>query len=429
MSSQKPKQGYKLVTSDFRQELEIPSVWKISKLSDLTKKTKAGGTPKSTESSFYGGKIPFVSIRDISKSKKYLEFTEKTLTEKGLKNSAGWKIPSNSILYSMYATIGKPIINKIEVCTHQGILGIIVDTEKIDNEFLYYGLLNIKGKLVRYFLTGTQSNLNLDLCKKLQIIHPNNINEQKKIASILSTIDSLISTYDEILSQTKRQKQSLVQQLLTKGIGHTKFKDSKFGKIPASWNIEKISNFCKIIDTPHYTSPIVNQGIPVITTANCNMDGRINYTNVKFTTFDEYQERRKSINPDVGDVLFTREAPSGIAVYVDKKEIAVGQRIILLKFDKTRIDGKYIVYFLNSYLGKLQSNSFSIKTTVERINISDIRRFMMPLPSIQEQNSILLSLSNITSKILKSKSKKIILKNIKKGLMQELLTGQIRVKV
>jgi len=226
----------------------------------------------------------------------------------------------------------------------------------------------------------------------------------------------------------------LMQQLLTKGIGHKKFKNvhlhpkSIVTSIPESWDVVEISKISKIIDTPHYTSPTVNEGIPIITTADCKSEGGIDYSNVKFTTLEEYEKRRKVIDPDIEDVLFTREAPLGIAVLVNKKEIAVGQRIILLKLD-ARLLGKYVVSFLNSYLGRLQSNSFSIKTTVERVNISDIKKFRIPVPPISEQQEILSVLSQIDSNISGFESKKTHLVQIKKGLMQKLLTSQIRVNV
>ncbi len=436
MSSKKPKQGYKLVTGDFREELEIPSIWKISMLSNLAEKTKAGGTPKSTESSFYGGKIPFVSIRDISKCKKYLEFTEKTLTEKGLKNSAGWKIPSNSILFSMYATIGKPIINKIEVCTHQGILGIIADTEKIDNEFLYYGLLNIKGKLTRYFLTGTQSNLNLDVCKKLQIIHPSNIDEQKKITSILSNIDNLIDLYDKSIESTTRLKNGLMQQLLIKGIGHKKFKKVKwlFGKemeIPIGWKYVELNSVVKLqTGFPFKSNEFVQDGIRLLKGSNVLVD-RIDWNDL-----DCFPTEREE---EFSNFLLSE---NDIVIAMDRPFITEGFKI-------ARISDKDLPCFLVQRIGKfyngkdidydflyhvLNSNSYKINLKIQQkgmdlphVSKNEILTPKITLPLIDEQQKIASILSNIDSDLFDFASKKNRIEQLKKGLMQKLLTGQIRV--
>jgi len=419
------------INEDFGKEIEIPEGWGISLLQEICHKIKSGGTPKSTQKDYYDGDISFTTITDITNSQRYLQKTIKTITKKGLENSNAWVVPKNSILYSMYATVGKPIINKIDTATHQGILGILVNKEKIDNDFLCLALEYIRPTLKKIFLTNTQSNINLEIAKNLKITHPEKIQEQQKIAIILSNIDSMMSQIQKETELMQRLRNGLMQNLLTKGINHTKFKKIKwlFGKkitIPESWISVGLSKICKIIDTPHYTSPTTNNGIPVITTADCKNEGKIDYSNVRFTSYEEYEKRRNMIDPEVGDVLFTREAPLGISVLVDKKEIAVGQRIILLKL-ATGLSCTYLVNFLNSYLGRLQSNSFSIKTTVERVNISDIKKFKILVPPMPEQKEIAIILSNIDSQIQSQIQHKEKLEILKKGLMQKLLTGQIRV--
>ena len=167
-------------------------------------------------------------------------------------------------------------------------------------------------------------------------------------------------------------------------------------EIPEEWEIQIIKNFVKIIDTPHYTSKTTDSGVPVIRTSDCLPSGQIDYSNTLFTSLEEYKKRSKVINPETGDILFTREAPHGIAVLVDKKEISIGQRIILVKTDSTQFYNPYIVLFLNSILGKNQSNSFAIKTTVERVNIDDIKKFQIPMPKLSEQKQISLIFSNIS---------------------------------
>ena len=220
-----------------------------------------------------------------------------------------------------------------------------------------------------------------------------------------------------------------MQKLLTRGIGHIKFKTTKIGEIPEKWEIKFLKDICKIVDTPHYTSPSFDNGIPIIRTSDCMQSGIIDYSNTRFTSKEEYEKRCKQIDPDVGDVLFTREAPCGVAVLVNRKEIAVGQRIILLKTNKEMSSNPFLVFFLNSSSGRRQTDLFSIKTTVERVNIQEIKKYSIPLPPLPEQNQIASILSNVDTQIQKEKLHKSNLERLKKGLMQKLLTGQIRVKV
>ena len=96
---------------------------------------------------------------------------------------------------------------------------------------------------------------------------------------------------------------------------------------------------------------------------------------------------------------------------------------------KQEIKGEFLVSFLNSKFGILQSNAMILKTTVEHVNIEDIRKFRVAIPPIQEQKSISEKIQDVSRIIGLSKRYRVSLSNLKKGLMQKLLTGKIRVKV
>ena len=87
----------------------------MKSLGELCKKAKSGGTPKSTIKEYYDGNIPFLSISDITEQGKYLYSTEKTISKKGLENSTSWIVPIDSIIYTMYASVGFVSMNKIEL--------------------------------------------------------------------------------------------------------------------------------------------------------------------------------------------------------------------------------------------------------------------------------------------------------------------------
>lgn len=111
--------------------------------------------------------FPFLSISDISSQNKCIKYTEKCISEEGLKNSSTWLVPKNSIILSMYASYGLLCINKIELATSQAMYSMIFQDD-IDVEFIYYYLyylqqINYYDRLVS---TGTQSNLNAEKVKK-----------------------------------------------------------------------------------------------------------------------------------------------------------------------------------------------------------------------------------------------------------------------
>ena len=197
-------------------EVRLPGfngTWVEVRLESLSKKMKSGGTPKVNNRSFYSGDIPFVKVNDITTSGKYLFNTEESITTEGLENSSAWIVPRNSILYSMYASVGFVSINKVEVATNQAIMAIIPN-KKIDLEYLYYSLVNYQDKIYRFIEKGTQGNINAKLVKNIRLSIPT-IQEQKSIAKILATLDNEIFLLEKELKELKQQKKGLMQLLLT----------------------------------------------------------------------------------------------------------------------------------------------------------------------------------------------------------------------
>ncbi len=190
---------------------EFKDGWTLKSLGEICEKTKSGGTPKSTIKEYYDGNIPFLSISDMTIQGKYLFSTERNISEEGLKNSASWIVPINSIIYSMYASVGFVSINKIELATSQAVLNLIPKTE-INREYLYYYLVYFQKYVDKYITTGTQGNLNAETVKSFEIYLPTS-KEQNTIVQFLSSIDTKIEIEKNILDKYYFQKQYLLQNL------------------------------------------------------------------------------------------------------------------------------------------------------------------------------------------------------------------------
>lgn len=191
---------------------EFKDAWKKVKLSSVAE-MNSGGTPKSSVDEYFGGEIPWVSIADMTKHGKWIETTEKTLTQLGLKNSAARLYPPNTILYAMYASIGECSIAKRELSSSQAILGIR-PKPTLRYEFLYFYLVSLKDKIKLQGQQGTQANLNAGMVKDFTI-HLPSIEEQQKIADILNAADQEIETLQSQLDGLKQEKKALMQALLT----------------------------------------------------------------------------------------------------------------------------------------------------------------------------------------------------------------------
>jgi len=193
---------------------KIPREWKVVKLKDVATKVKMGGTPKRTVKEYWDGDIPFAKIEDITNSKKYIFSTSSTITKLGLENSNAWLVPIDSLLITIYGTLGAVAINKIEVATNQAIVGVIPRRELIDVEFLYYWYLYYQPNWIRFIKKSTQPNLTLEIVVNSKVPLPS-LAEQKKIAEILSTIDRAVDGVNGVVARLERLKRGLMDLLLT----------------------------------------------------------------------------------------------------------------------------------------------------------------------------------------------------------------------
>ncbi|SMM99045.1 Type I restriction-modification system, specificity subunit S [uncultured Candidatus Thioglobus sp.] len=187
------------------------SDWEENRLEDVCSKAKSGGTPRSTTKKYYNGDIPFLAISDITKQGKYLTSASKKISQLGIDNSSSWIIPINTIIYSMYASVGFVSINKIPLATSQAVINLIIK-DGYSIEFIYYHLIEIKKTIHKFVETGTQGNLNAQIVKSL-ILNIPLLQEQTKIANFLSSIDSKTEQIGKQLDNSKQFKKALLQQM------------------------------------------------------------------------------------------------------------------------------------------------------------------------------------------------------------------------
>ena len=185
---------------------EFEGEWNKNTLNNLAK-IQRGASPRPISSNRWydneNKKVGWVRIGDVTNSSRYLYRTEDYFSEEGIKKSRF--LPKGSLIMSICATIGKPIITEIDTCIHDGFVGFS-DLTNINKEFLYYILKNLENKFISLSQTGSQANLNTNLINKTKINMPS-IKEQEKIANFLTCIDQKIELMEkEINKQSKYMK-------------------------------------------------------------------------------------------------------------------------------------------------------------------------------------------------------------------------------
>jgi restriction endonuclease S subunit len=196
---------------------KIPKDWEVVKLGDerVSELVKSGLTPLKKIKEYWNGNIPFVTIGDMTKVEHYLYETSEKITTKALKDNNLLLIPKNSILLSMYGTIGKVLINKIPVVVSQNIAAII-PAKDINEEYLLFALQKYSFQFRRTKII-TLKHLDIKIVKNCLLPLPH-FPEQQVIAQILLTIDEAIQKTNEVIAKTERLKKGLMQELLTKGL-------------------------------------------------------------------------------------------------------------------------------------------------------------------------------------------------------------------
>lgn len=254
--------------------------------------------------------------------------------------------------------------------------------------------------------------------------------EQQRIAAILSSVDDVIEKTRAQVDKLKDLKTGMMQELLTKGIGHTEFKDSPVGRIPASWKTQSLKSLSRrITDGTHQSVKTSDSGEIPFLYVSCIRNGEILWDKASGLTESDYKVASKGRVASPGDILYTAVGSYGHAALVETDQRFSFQRhIAFIQPDKSIIDPRYLVSVLNSTLGRTQADRFAIGNAQLTVTLGDLGTFMIPTPPIQEQNKIAKATSAIISNIHEHETKLDSLIDLKKALMQDLLTGKVRVK-
>ena len=211
--------------------------WKEVRLGDVCTRVCSGGTPKSTNLSYYGGEIPWLNTKEIDFNRIYS--TEKTITDSGLNNSsAKWIVP-NTVTVAMYgATAGKSCIVKVPMTTNQACCNLTINDEVADYEFVYYTLKNDYTTLASLANGGAQQNLNAQIIKDYVLKMPS-LADQCRIASILSSLDRKIELNNKINADLEEMAQAIFKNWFVdfEPFKDGKFVDSELGMIPEGWKV------------------------------------------------------------------------------------------------------------------------------------------------------------------------------------------------
>lgn len=301
----------------------------------------------------------------------------------------------------------------------------------MNSQYLFY-FLNRNKYFIKFDDGVGQTNLRKGEILECPILVPP-LSEQQKIVEILSIVDEQIENTDQLISKTKELKKGLMQQLLTKGIGHTKFKQTELGEIPVEWDLCKMEDICERIivgiasSTAEYYTTEENS-VPIIRNQNIK-ENKIDVTDLLFITSEfDVQNKKKRLRK--GDLLTVRTGYPGItAVVTSDLEDCQSFTTLISSPYPTIIDSNYVSYYLNSPNGKMELKRISAGGAQQNLNVASLSKFLVKVPPLKEQQKIAEILSTVDEQIESYGQEREKYTELKKCLMQQLLTGKIRVTV
>ena len=394
-----------------------PEGWGRRRIGELVTNIGDGGTPRRDNPSYFGGDVPWVVIQDI---KPLITVTKNTLTKEGLDACSAKLWPKNAVILSTGATIGEVGIAGVPLTTKQGITGMVCE-EYVVPKFLYYLLQQKKQYLQTLAQGSTIREVRPPILKQMDVNLPPKF-EQKKIAAILSSVDDAIHTTLAVIDQTHRVKQGMLQHFLTHGIGHTRFKQTEIGDIPETWKVTTTGQICTSI-VPGRDKPKCFDGdIPWLTISD--IDGlKVNESKLglKVTKKELQQVNGKTVPKDA--VLMTCVGTFGI-VAVAGRELVMNQQLHGFVCG-SEVLPLYLCLVLQTKESEMKK--ISGQTTIPYLNKAKCESIRVPLPPIIEQNQIVYKIVSIEENINANKKYLDCLSSLKRGLMQDLLTGRMRV--
>ncbi|GAA8876147.1 hypothetical protein HpRW186_04360 [Helicobacter pylori] len=400
--------------------LTTPLNWQRVRLGDVAE-IKRGASPRPIENPKWfctNSNVGWVRISDISKNSRFLYKTAQKLSKKGIEKSRF--IKQNSLIMSMCATIGKPIITKIDTCIHDGF--VVFENPKIDLNYLYYFLCYIEKEWLESGQQGSQVNLNVDLIKNKEVFYPKDLNEQIAIANILSDVDNYLHALRALILKKESVKKALRIKMLNQILASNGVEFRELGDIILSLKTGLNPRSFFKLNTPNANNYYVT------------IRELEDYT-IKFThQTDRIDDNALSLclkrsNLEKDDILFSGTGTIGKVSIIEKNpnNWAIKEGIYSIKPNKKIVFPRFLMFCLESSNIQNDIKNKSFGGIVKSIPMNDLQQIQIPLPPLNEQIAIANILSDLDHEIISLKNKKRQFENIKKALNHDLMSTKIRV--
>lgn len=433
MSNQLPE-GYKQTEIGV-----IPEDWEIDELGNIGK--FKNGINKGSED--FGHGLPFVNLMDVFGISSISKIEHLGLVNSNEAERKAYDLKEGDVLFIRSSV--KPsgvglttiVTKNLPNTVYSGFLIRFRDDRKLETNFKKYCFSEEKFRqnVIANSTVSANTNINQDNLKKLNLAYPKSFEEQRSLSQALSDVDALIFALDKLIAKKRDLKTATMQQLLTgkkrlPGFGEGQgYKESAIGLIPEDWDCKKIGEFtdCTAGGTP---STLIDSywggNIKWMSSGELHqkvvrdVEGRITEKGLNNSS-------TKVVPPNCVLIGLAGQGKTRGTVAINEVELCTNQSIAAI-YPSRYFDSKYLLYNLDDRYEELRGLSTGDGGR-GGLNLRIIRSILLPFPTIEEQRAIATVLSDMDNAISALESRQAKTKAIKQGMMQELLTGRIRLKI
>lgn len=392
----------------------IPEDWQTVTLSEKAE-IRSGGTPSTSTPKFWGGDIPWCTPTDITElgGEKYLLSTNNKISKFGLQSSSAELIPPYSVIMTSRATIGECAINLMPVATNQGFKNLVPHAD-VDVEFLYYVMCVKKAQLSRLSAGSTFLEIGKAQLSSLQIQFPSTKAEQEAIAEVLSDADALIESLQQLIAKKRQIKQGTMQALLTG--------KQRLPNFNGEWSVKRLGEVFSISAGKSKSAYIDTVGAYwIVDMGSVSTDGRLIVSKVTNYLGDFL---------NAGDLVMPKDDIGGGGIigkvgFIDAdKTYVLGDHVYLLTAKYG--DPLFLTYLINAHKTNSELRKKVIGSAQLGLGRKSVEDQEIPFPSIDEQTAIATVLGDMDAEIVALETRLAKNRQLKQGVMQQLLTGRIR---
>ena len=405
-----------------RSDGRVPDGWQVVRLGEVAE-VITGGTPPRENREYYGGCTPWVKPSHLAKNH-FVSRSDEYLTKKG--ESISKLVPKGSVLVSCIGTIGQVAIAGVPLCFNQQINALRPCPFRVTPSFLYWSCL-ARAEYMKAIAPKTAVPiLNKQEFSRILILLPP-LPEQRAIAGVLDAIDEAIERTEAVIAATEQLRDSLLHELLTRGVPgwHSEWKEvAGVGTVPARWEVVRLGEVAKVergkfTHRPRNEPRFYGGPIPFIQTGDVvQSNGRIK----------EHSQTLNELGLSISRLFQAGTIVITIAANIGETAITtypVAFPDSLVGIVPKGIDTEFLEYFLRTQKTRLGRSA--PESAQKNVNLEDIRRLQIPVPTCDEQREIAAALDGIGEAIEETNVERKNLDKMKLSAAEALLTGRLRI--